>query len=304
MRIKLSAILMVIGTMIGSSSELIRSQDVDYVGEGNPRQMLNLYLPPTIKKGAKLPVIFWVHGGAWAKGSKDRSGQALRVTDIGPCAVVSINYRLTDEAQWPAQIHDCKAALRWVRANAGKHHLDADRIVVWGASAGGHLVSMLGTTQNDKFYDGKLGKHVGVSTKVSAVVNFFGPTDFVVMDEQGSRMNHDRPDSPEGKLLGGRVSELTPKAKEASPFHQASKDDAPVLTVHGTKDPLVPYLQGKAFDEKLDAVGVSSILLTVNGGGHGRGFGESVETEVRKFLQHHLFGKKHEFKDRAVEAGS
>ena len=285
------------------AAEMKKTADIDYVGDGNPRQTLDLYLPEA-KTEKALPVLLWIHGGAWAKGSKDRPGLAMRASTLGECAIVSINYRLTNEAGWPAQLHDCKAALRWVRANAKEYHLDAEKIVVWGASAGGHLVSMLGTTQDDKALDGKLGKHAGTSSKVTAVINFFGPADFIVMNEQGSKMNHDEAISPEGKLLGGKVSDLPMKAKEAAPFHHVSKDDAPFLTVHGTMDPLVPYVQGKDFDASLDKVGVPSILLTVEGGGHGNGFGDAVQLEVKNFLENHLFGKSHELKDRTVEAGS
>ena len=133
-----------------------------------------------------MPVLFWVHGGAWAMGNKDLPDYVLRVANIGPCAIVAINYRLTDEATWPAQLHDGKAALRWVRANAEKHHLDPEKIVVWGASGGGLLVSMLGTMQDDKKLDGDLGPHAGTSTKVAAGVNFFGPADLVLQDAHGT----------------------------------------------------------------------------------------------------------------------
>ena len=272
----------------------------DYVGDGNPRQALDLYLPE--KNGEKiLPVIFWIHGGAWLKGSKEKPGQVLRAARSGEFAVVSINYRLTPEAIWPAQIHDCKAALRWVKGNAKKYHLDAGRIIIWGASAGGQLVAMLGTTQDDKVLDGKLGGHLGQSSKVKAVINFFGPADLLVMNSQGSTMDHNGPQSPEGKLLGGTVSELEEAAKSASPFHHVTKDDAPFLTVHGTHDPLVPYAQGLAFDRKLDELKVPSILLTVDGGGHGRGFGEPVNQAVRAFLEEHGLGKVSGLKDSTVK---
>ena len=292
-------LLLMIGTVLGQ--EMKKISNIDYVGNGNPRQMLDLYFPEKFKK--PLPVVMWIHGGAWRKGSKENAGMALQARSLGECAVVSVGYRLTQEAQWPAQIHDCKAALRWVRANAEKHGLDADRIAVWGASAGGHLVAMLGTTQNEEYYDGKLGPHVGTKTDVKCVVNYFGPTDFVKMNSQGSAMNHDAPDSPEGQLLGGKVSELTPKAKKASPGYQVTKDDAPILTVHGTKDRLVPYEQGKVFDEVLDKAGVDSILLTVEGGGHGQGFGNEVRKTVREFLSQQLFGVEADLKDRTVKEG-
>lgn len=139
----------------------------DYVGEGNPRQFLDLYLPEN-KEGKMLPAILWIHGGAWLQGSKEKPGKALQAARSGEFAVVSINYRLSQEAKWPAQIHDCKAALRWVKAHAEEHHLDPERIIVWGASAGGQLVTMLGTTQDDPKFEGKLGKHLDQSSKVKA----------------------------------------------------------------------------------------------------------------------------------------
>ena len=281
-------------------AEVKKVADLDYVGNGNPRQMLDLYLPEKIDE--PVPVVIWIHGGAWRQGSKKNAGRVLRVAE-GKYAVVSVGYRLTQEAQWPAQIHDCKAALRFVRANAKKYGLDANKIAVWGSSAGGHLVCLLGTTQNDEALDGKLGPYVGAKTSVNCVVNFFGPTDFVKMDSQGSSMNHNAASSPEGQLLGGVVSELTQKAKEASAHYHVSKDDAAILTVHGTKDRLVPYVQGKAFDEALDKAGVRSVLLTVEGGGHGNGFGPSVTEAVKTFLQRQLFGKGEKGMDRSVKAG-
>lgn len=281
-----------------ATAEMRKVGNLDYVGKGNPRQMLDLYLPEKIQE--PVPVVMWIHGGAWRQGSKNNAGRPLRVAD-GKYAVVSVGYRLTQEAQWPAQIHDCKAALRFVRANAKKYGLDANKIAVWGSSAGGHLVCLLGTTQNDETLDGELGPHVGGKTDVNCVVNFFGPTDFVKMDSQGSSMNHNAASSPEGQLLGGVVSELTKKAKEASAHYHVSKDDAPILTVHGTKDRLVPYAQGKAFDEALDKADVSSTLLTVEGGGHGQGFGPEVTREVKRFLEKQLLGKEQKFEDRTVK---
>ena len=297
---RLLALTFVFAASAFAQVEFTKAEDIDYVGDGNPRQMLDFYLPKE-KTEKPLPVLLWIHGWAWLQGSKKNPGLAWRAFQLGPCAVVSINYRLTREAKWPAQIHDCKASLRWVRAHAGKYNLDPDRIVVWGASAGGHLVALLGTTENDEALDGELGPHEEQSTGIKAVINFFGPTDFPKMNSQGSSMNHNDRNSPEGKLLGGIVSELPQKAKLASALYHVSKDDAPVLTVHGTKDRLVPYKQGLDFDRKLDEALIPSILLTVEGGGHGQGFGESVQKTIEKFLQDHLFGKKNDLRDATVK---
>jgi acetyl esterase/lipase len=300
MKYGLVVLILTIGAAF-AAPELRRINDIDYVGDANPRQTLDLYIPEA-KTESSYPVVLWIHGGAWRQGSKDRPGRALKAAGLN-CAIVSINYRLTSEKSWPAQIHDCKAALRWVKANGKKYHLDAERIVVWGGSAGGHLVAFLGTTQNHPDLDGKLGSHTDQSTSVKGVINFFGPTDFLVMNHQGSSMDHNAASSPEGQLLGGEVSTLKARAKIASPFHQVSSDDAPILTVHGTKDPLVPYLQGKALDDKLDALKVPSVLLTVLDGGHGRGFGPSVDKAVINFLKHHFFDEALKLKDSSANAG-
>jgi acetyl esterase/lipase len=300
MKYGLVVLILTIGAAF-AAPELRRINDIDYVGDANPRQTLDLYIPEA-KTESSYPVVLWIHGGAWRQGSKDRPGRALKAAGLN-CAIVSINYRLTSEKSWPAQIHDCKAALRWVKANGKKYHLDAERIVVWGGSAGGHLVAFLGTTQNHPDLDGKLGSHTDQSTSVKGVINFFGPTDFLVMNHQGSSMDHNAASSPEGQLLGGEVSTLKARAKIASPFHQVSSDDAPILTVHGTKDPLVPYLQGKALDDKLDALKVPSVLLTVLDGGHGRGFGPWVDKAVINFLKHHFFDEDLKLKDSSANAG-
>ena len=181
MKYRLVILILTFGVAF-AAPKLRRVNDVDYVGDANPRQTLDLYIPET-KTESPRPVVLWIHGGAWRQGSKDRPGRALKAAGLN-CAIVSINYRLTSEKSWPAQIHDCKAALRWVKAHAKRYHLDADRIVVWGASAGGHLVTFMGTTQNHPNLDGKLGSHTDQSTSVKAVINFFGPTDFLVMNHQ------------------------------------------------------------------------------------------------------------------------
>jgi acetyl esterase/lipase len=120
--------------------------DLSYAGNQNPRQMLDLMLPA--KRGAEpLPVVVFIHGGGWRNGSRDRGRRELApLVSTGNYAGVSIGYRLTDEAQWPSQMHDCKAAIRWIRAHAPAYGFDPARIGVFGTSAGGHLVSVLGTT--------------------------------------------------------------------------------------------------------------------------------------------------------------
>lgn len=134
--------------------------DLAYAGTENLRQRLDLFLPKNRDAGKKLPVLVFIDGGAWQAGSKeDGRGQVMRFVAEGKCAGVSIGYRLSQEAKWPAQIHDCKAAIRWIKAHGEEHGMDGERIVVWGASAGGHLVAVLGTSAGVAEMDGKLGPH-------------------------------------------------------------------------------------------------------------------------------------------------
>jgi acetyl esterase/lipase len=149
-------------------------QDLQYVEHGHERNRLDLYLPE--KAESRLPLIVWIHGGGWQAGSKEACPTVYLAAK--GYAVASINYRLSQHAAYPAQIEDCKAAIRWLRANAAKYHLDPDRVGVWGGSAGGHLVALLGTTAGMKELEGK-GGNLDQSSRVQCVVDFFGPTDFV-----------------------------------------------------------------------------------------------------------------------------
>ncbi|MCP4589541.1 MAG: alpha/beta hydrolase, partial [bacterium] len=161
-------------------------RDLAYVSDGHERQKLDLYLPSE-RAERPAPVIIWVHGGAWRAGSKDRC-PAKRFVRLG-YVVTSINYRLSQHAIFPAQIQDCKAAVRWLRAHAKQYNLDPRRFGVWGSSAGGHLVALLGTAGDVKEFD--VGAHLDFSSRVQAVCDYFGPTDFTKMNDFPGRMDHD-----------------------------------------------------------------------------------------------------------------
>lgn len=278
--------------------------DLDYAGTDNPRQKLDLYLPVERKSDDPLPVIVFIHGGGWQAGDKRAAGPRLaKFVRTGEFAAVSIGYRLTDEASWPAQIHDCKAGVRWIRANAEKHGLDPDRILAFGPSAGGHLVAMLGVSGGDESLEGNLGPHLEESSAVSAVIDFFGPADFFTMADQASAIRHDTAKSPEGRLLGGAPKDVREVARNASPRHHVTGDEPPFLVVHGDRDRIVPYSQSADFVETLRNKGGDVAFLTVEGGGHGQGFGPAVEKVVTAFAEKHLLGKGREIKDATVKAG-
>jgi acetyl esterase/lipase len=259
-------------------------RDVEYVPGGHERQKLDLYLSKEADPSGKRPLIVWIHGGAWLGGSKDRP-PALPFVDKG-YAVASINYRLSQHAIFPAQIEDCKAAVRWLRAHAGKYGYDPNRIGVWGASAGGHLVALLGTTGGVKEFD--MGSNAGISSRVQAVCDFFGPTDFTKMSGFPSTMRHDAADSPEAKLIGGPIQENKDKVQRANPIAYVTKDDPPFLIVHGDKDPLVPHNQSEILCDALKKAGVEATLYTVQGGGHGGFKDPQVDVLVAGFFEKHL----------------
>lgn len=263
-------------------------RDLDYVGGGNPRQTLDL-VQPVGKGDEALPLVVFVHGGGWRTGSKEGGmSRLLPLVKSGHYAGATLNYRLTGEAPWPAQIHDCKAAIRYLRGRAAEFGIDPEKIAIWGTSAGGHLVSMLGTSGGVEALEGDLGEFDDESSRVSCVVNYFGPVNFLTMVEQKSTIDRSRGRKyPEALLLGGPVQDLTEAARQASPVTWISKDDPPVLTAHGTKDPIVPFAQGEEFHRELTKAGVASHLLPVEGAGHGFRAPE-VEEKVKAFLARHL----------------
>ena len=240
--------------------------DVAYLENGHERQVLDLYLPKST--GQVRPVVIWVHGGGWQTG--DKSGGPWRPLLEQGFAVASINYRLSQHSIFPAQINDCKAAVRWLRDHAAEYELDPQCFGVWGSSAGGHLVALLGTSGDVADLEGAESK---TSSRVQAVCDWFGPTDFLKMNEHGGpngRIDHDAPNSPEARLIGGAVQSHQEAARRASPLTYVTADDPPFLIVHGDQDPVVGMQQSLLLHKALTAAKVPSTLTIVPGAGHGQ----------------------------------
>jgi acetyl esterase/lipase len=246
---------------------------------------LDLYRPQ--KASSPLSVIFWIHGGGWSHGQKERHSPALSFLNDG-YAVASVEYRLSSEALFPAQIEDCKAALRWLRANAAKYNLDADRIGAWGHSAGGHLSALLGTSGGVQELEGG-GDNMSYSSRVQAVCDVSGPSDLL-------RLYHDASDASAGTrpqavayidaLLGGPAEQNKTKAMAASPITYVSKDDPPFLIIHGKKDFSVPASQGELLAAALKAAGVETTLEITSQGHTVRG--ERILPIVKAFFDKYL----------------
>lgn len=241
--------------------------DLSYVdGSKDPRQQLDLYLP-RVKPEQKLPLVVWIHGGAWKMGSK-ADGPAIALADHG-FAVASINYRYSTASIYPAQIYDCKAAIRWLRAHAAEYSYDATKIGVWGASAGGHLAAMLGTTGGIAELEGNEGNQDQSST-VQAVADWCGPTDLTTFNQEAMqpRFRESKPELFINELLGGLPEKNMELAKSASPIFFVTKDDPPFLIIHSIEDPVVPFEQSNEFAKKLEAEGVKVKLVKINSDDH------------------------------------
>jgi acetyl esterase/lipase len=243
-------------------------------------------------------VIIWIHGGGWAAGDKAgcpplRQGYAQR-----GYAIASVNYRLSQHARFPAQLQDCKAAIRWLRSNAARFGLDPERFGVWGSSAGGHLVAMVGVTGDVTQFDA--GASQEISSAVQCVMNDYGPTDFLQMNAHrpgGAGMDHNAPDSPESRLIGGPITDPANLAMvmQANPITYVFRGDPPFLINHGDQDPLVPHHQSELLFAALKEAGVPVRFNTVRGGGHGAGFGGAELEQMRRdFFDLHLKGEKND----------
>ena len=270
-------------------------RDIQYVPGGDPAQTLDLYLPKQ-SSDKPLPLVVWIHGGGWRAGSKSGCPAVALVSE--GYAAASVEYRFSQKAVFPAQIQDCQAAVRWLRANSQKYHIDPDHVGVWGASAGGHLVALLGTSGGKKAF-APVGGNEGQSDRVQAVCDWFGPTDFnTVMGQAAADQTvkniykFNTPSDPYSGLLGVHLGADREKGEAVSPVHYVSKDSPPMLILHGTKDAQVPFAQSEELVDALKKAGVEVTLQKFPGAGHGGpAFGlPAVQKLIKTFFDKHLKG--------------
>lgn len=231
-------ILLAVAGGQSSASESTVRRDIEYAKVGDHSLRLDLYLPA--KEGTP-PLIVWVHGGAWRSGSKKN----MPLEDLleRGYAIASVDYRLSPVAPFPAQVHDIKAAIRFLRAKYEEYGVNTKRIAIAGASAGGHLAALVGVTNGHKELEGTVGEHLDQSSDVAAIVDMYGPTNFLTILKQstphglGVRI-------PALQLLLRKQPEDDPQlAKLASPVFHVDKEDPPLLLIHGVQDPQVPINQ-------------------------------------------------------------
>ncbi|MBL9090503.1 MAG: alpha/beta hydrolase [Planctomycetaceae bacterium] len=264
--------------------------DVPYADNDNPRQQVDIYLPKDAGAGEPLPVVLFIHGGGWSGGDrKSYLAPASQLAFGGKYAAISVGYRMSSEAKWPAQIHDCKAAVRWVRAHAKELNIDPTKIGATGGSAGGHLVTMLGLTAGNKELEGSLGKHTDQSSAVTCVINFCGPSDMAAPLMQGEAAKVDDP--AVAGLVGGSLKEKADAVKQASPLTWVSKNAAPIMTVHGMKDARVNFNNATKLDEAMKQAGAVHYLVPVTEAGHGIPIGPDLAGRMQKFWDKYLRGQ-------------
>ena len=255
-------------------------KDIEYARHDGISLKLDLYVPASAQ--GKIPVIVFIHGGGWKNGSKNSGKQGAWLVPHG-FAIASISYRLTDVGQWPDQINDCYAAVRWLRKNARKYGLNGDRLGCWGTSAGAHLAALVGTRP----YPGK----ERISSRVQATVDWFGPTELLSMPPNNvgnGRTEEDVANSNGAKLLGATVKDVPELAKDASALDNVSEDDSPFLIMHGTADPGVPISQSEKLHAALMKVGVPSTFVAIEGAKHG---GREFNTPMAKKVFLEFFTK-------------
>ena len=264
---------------------------MNYAGDDKAYHNCDIYLPK--KEAAKYPVVIHIYGSAWfsnnSKGAADLGTIVKALLDAG-YAVVCPNHRSSGDAKWPAQIHDIRAVIRFVRGEAAKYKFDPSFVATSGFSSGGHLASTAATTSGTKQtkvgtvdidLEGNLGAYTNQPSTVNAACDWSGPVDLTAMDcGEGMKMGEN---SPEDVLLDSKLAKEPDKYKSLSATYYVNKNNPPIIIFHGEKDNVVPVCQGKMFFEKLQDAGVKTEATFVPEGGHGMGMysAENLQKMVR-----------------------
>jgi acetyl esterase/lipase len=243
---------------------------------------LDLYLPA---KARRTPLVVWVHGGAWRAGSK--SDMPLRALISRGYAIASVDYRLSTIASFPTQIHDIKAAIRFLRAEATEYGYDASRIAIAGGSAGGHLAALVGITNGHSELEGRVGDHLQESSDVQAIVSFYGMTNLTTILAQSTPHGLKVRVPALELLLNGQPDQNPELARLASPVFHVDQRDPPLLLFHGDQDPQAPINQSHELEGAYQKVGRPAMLHVLHGAGHGGAvfFDEERMGIVDRFLQ-------------------
>ncbi len=247
--------------------------DITFARVGDQELKLDLYLPD---QGTPAGLIIWVHGGAWRSGSRT-SVDVKGLTALG-WAIASVDYRLSPVARFPAQIHDIKAAIRFLRAHAAEYGYPSDRFVVGGSSAGAHLAALVGVTNSLPVLEGKVGDNASVSSDVQAILDLYGASDLTTILSQSTPHGIEVRVPALDLLLGGQPTAVPELAKLASPIFQLDEHDPPLFLLHGDQDNQMPPAQSQALAAAYKELGLPLHYEVVAGSGHG---GPAFTNEAR-----------------------
>ena len=297
-RIKLSTLLLIMLVAASTHAEDQRPaartasvmRGIEFAQAGNTTLLLDLYRPPSSNAAAPWPTIVWVHGGAWRRGTRDNV-PIESLTSHG-FAIASVDYRLSPVARFPAQVHDIKAAIRFLRANADHYGLDKQRFVIAGASAGGHLAALVGVSGGQ--LEGSVGKHSAESSAVSAIVSFYGASNLQTILSQ-STPHGLSVRVPALKLLLGDVPTQKPDiARLANPVAHVDKRDPPLLLIHGDQDPQMPINQSHELHGRYEQLGLPVQFKVLHGAAHGGAafYTDDMKKLVSRFISGHLSKSK------------
>ncbi len=286
-----STFALLAGLLLVATSTVVQSadtswprvvRDIDYARDGDLAHRLDLHLP---SGKPKHPLIVWVHGGAWRSGSKASMPLGKLVADGH--AVASVDYRLSTQARFPAQVHDIKAAIRFLRAHAMEWNLSAHKIIVAGDSAGAHLAALVGVSNGVRDLEGAVGKHQDRSSNVQAILSFYGASNLGTILKQSTPFGLNMRVPALALLLGAQPEEAPELAALASPVTHVDPRDPPLLLLHGDQDPQMPINQSHELAGAYKQAGVFVHFEVVHGAAHGGAmfFDEERLAVVRKFLK-------------------
>ena len=252
------------GLVCGADDAFTVTKDIEYARVGDHQLLLDLYIPNDVDQRG---LIVWVHGGAWRSGSKD----SVPLTPLikAGYAIASVDYRLSPVARFPAQVHDIKAAIRFLRAQSRDLGINTDKIIIAGSSAGGHLAALVGVSNGHRELEGSVGNHLDQSSAVQAIIDLYGPTNFMTILDQSTPHGLGVRIPALQLLLGGQPEDKSDLARLASPVFHVDERDPPLLLIHGDQDPQVPINQSHELQGRYEELKLPVQLIVVHGGAHG-----------------------------------
>ena len=274
-----------VSAQLGIPDDVLFERNIEYSNPDGQHLQVNIARPKTGQ--GPFPAVLCIHGGGFRAGSREGFNKlCLTLAEQGYVAVTA-SYRLSPKYQFPAAVHDVKAAVRWMRANADKYNIDPTRIGTTGGSAGGHLAQFLAVTSGVKEFEGD-GGNADYSSGVKCVVNYFGPSDFTKSYDASVDAAEVLP-----LFLGGNLQQQRRRHIEASPLYWVTPNASPTLCIHGTKDSYVAHEQAVWLIDRLQASAVEAKLMSIQGADHGfRGASDEVKAEIEnariKFFDKHL----------------